>query len=186
MSNSLQRLKNQKSKNYQTDKQSQLSKKGLIVGSIIATLIAITPYLFYLHESVPETKIWNTFLFTYVSGHYEDASIAMWVLTMKAIPLMLLVIWFFTCRHWWYHVLLVPIAMYVYQIVGAFNAEASYIDEFQLIYLIPVMAIIIPSIYLIRAQMFSKMNDAGKSMEELEEEFKIKPKTIFDKFSDYF
>ena len=48
------------------------------------------------------------------------------------------------------------------------------------------MAIVIPSIYLLRARMFNKINDAGKTMEELEEEFKIKPKSFFGKLSDYF
>jgi len=48
------------------------------------------------------------------------------------------------------------------------------------------MAIIIPSIYLIRARMFNKLNDASKTMEELEEEFKIKPKGIFGVLKEYF
>lgn len=160
----------------------------LIISSLIATLIAITPYLFYLHESVPDTKIWNTFLFTYDSKAWEDANYVMWIATGKAIPLLLLFIWFFTCRHWWYHVVLVPIAMYSYQIFGIFiqDQEKNYIDEFPFLYLVPLMAIIIPSIYLIRAKMFNKINDADKTMEELEEEFKIKPKSIFGKLSNYF
>ena len=48
------------------------------------------------------------------------------------------------------------------------------------------MAIIIPSIYLLRAQMFNKLNTAGKTMEELEAEFMIKPKTFWGKIKQYF
>jgi hypothetical protein len=48
------------------------------------------------------------------------------------------------------------------------------------------MAVIIPSIYLIRAKMFNKLNDADKTMQDLEDEFKIKPKGIFGKLRDYF
>ena len=59
--------------------------------------------------------------------------------------------------------------MYIYQIIGIFNDNIAAIDKFELIYLIPVMAIIIPSIYLIRARMFNKINEAGKTLEELEE-----------------
>ncbi|NMH88308.1 hypothetical protein HHX25_12385 [Flavivirga sp. Y03] len=161
-------------------------KINLIGGSVIATIIAITPYLFYLHESVPETKVWHTFLFTYNSHLYENANSAMWVLTGKLIPLFLLFIWFFTNKHWWYHTLLVPIAMYLYQIFGLFNAEQSYLDEFQLVYMIPVMAIIIPSIYLIRARIFNRINEANKTLEELEEEFKISPKNFWAKVKEYF
>jgi len=160
--------------------------KLAISGSIIATFIAITPYLFYLYESVPQQRIWDTFLFTYDSKDWGDANFALWVLTGKAIPLFLLFIWFFTCRHWWYHVLLVPIAMYCYQIFDFFNTTVQYIDELQLIYLIPLMVIVIPTIYLIRARIFNKINTANKSMQELEDEFKLTPKNFWEKLKQYF
>ncbi len=158
----------------------------MLIGSVIATLIAITPYLFYLYESVPETQVWDTFLFTYDSKSWGDANFVMWIFVGKLIPLLLITIWFFTCRQWWYHVLIVPMAMYIYQIFGLFNENIPYMDEFQLMHLVPIMAIVIPSIYLIRAQMFSSINDVNKSMEELEEEFKIKPKSFLQKLGDYF
>ena len=180
MSKLLQKLTRSKSQNQ------RITNKELLLGSVIATLIGITPYLFYLHESIPETKVWNTFLFTYDSVYFEDVNYVFWIFTSKAIPIMLLLIWFFTCRHWWYHVLLVPTIMYIYQIIGLFNDDYSYLDEFQLMYLVPIMAIVIPSIYLIRAQMFNKLNSANKSLEELEEEFMIKPKNILQKLGDYF
>ncbi len=161
-------------------------RKELIVGSLIATLIAITPYLFYLYESVPEVKVWDTFLFTYDSNYFEDANWVAWVFMGKMIPLVLLFIWFFTCRHWWYHTLLVPIAMYSWQIISLFNDDINYIDEFQLMHMVPIMAIIIPSIYLLRAKMFFKMNSENETLEELEEEFMIKPKSLIEKISDYF
>ncbi|MFL0352537.1 hypothetical protein [Xanthomarina sp. GH4-25] len=164
----------------------QTDKKSLIIGSVVATILAITPYLFYLYESVPTKRVWDTFLFSYDSGSYENANYVMWLFTGKAIPLLLLFIWFFTCRHWWYHVILVPIAMYLYQIFGIFNDNISFVDEFQLMYLVPLMAIIIPTIYLIRAKMFDKLNTASKTMEELEDEFMIKPKNIWEKIKQYF
>ena len=179
----------QKQKLRKTSKDHQTVKntREIVVGSILATLIAITPYLFYLHKSVPETETWDTFLFTFESHFYQNANQAFWLITQKIIPLYLLFIWFFTCRHWWYHALLVPIAMYLYQLVSFINIETEYIDlEFQLIHLIPVMAIVIPSIYLIKAKMFNKITNADKSLEELEEEFKIKPKSFFERLNDYF
>jgi len=98
----------------------------------------------------------------------------------------LLLLWFFTCRHWWYHTLLVPIAMYIFQLIVMLNADTKYMDEFQLIYLLPVMAVVIPSIYLIRARIFNKVNNANKTLEELEEEFKISPKNLWEKVKEYF
>ncbi|MBT8287879.1 MAG: hypothetical protein HKN00_05320 [Flavobacteriaceae bacterium] len=166
--------------------QDPTDKKGLIIGSIVATIIAATPYLFYTYRSVPDVKVWDTFLFTIESTYYGDANTLAWAIMVKIIPLLLLLLWFFTCRHWWYHALLVPIAMYCWQLFGVINDESEYLDELGLVYLLPVMAIVIPSIYLIRAQMFNKINTADKSMEELEEEFKIKPKSFLDKLGDYF
>lgn len=160
----------------------QVSKKELLVGAIMATFIAITLYLFTIYESVPQTQVWDTFLFTYNTEYYGTVFVLAWTLTGKLIPLFLLFIWIFTCRHWWYHVLLVPIAMYVYQIITVLNDDLEFADENQMLYLLPVMAIIIPSIYLIRAKMFNKLNDADKTLEELEEEFKIGPRS----FRDYF
>ncbi|PWK19953.1 hypothetical protein LX78_01303 [Xanthomarina spongicola] len=161
-------------------------KKSLIIGSIVATLLAITPYLFYLYESVPSTQVWDTFLFSFDAGKLENANYVMWLITGKALPLMFLLIWFFTCRHWWYHVILVPTVMYAFQISAIFYDTTSPVDELQLMYYFPLMAIVIPTIYLIRAKMFDRINTANKSMEELEEEFMIKPKNVWEKVKQYF
>jgi len=181
MSNSQQKLTKQKSKFLDN-----VSKKELVIGSIIATFIATTPYLITLWESVPSTKTWDTFLFSYSTTYYEDVQTVVWTLLAQLVPLALLLIWIFTCRHWWYHAILVPIAMYVYEIITILNDDLQFSGDNLLLYLLPVMAIVIPSIYLIRAKMLNKINDANKTMEELEEEFKIRPKSFVEKLGDYF
>ncbi|RED45331.1 hypothetical protein DFQ10_102199 [Winogradskyella eximia] len=160
--------------------------RSAIVGSIIATIIVSTPLLYSLHESVPTVKVWNTFLFTYESGAWEEAQFAMWVYTSKIIPLILLIIWFFTCKHWWYHAILVPIIMFAFQAVITWNAEAGKIDEGTFVVLLPILVVIVPSIYLIRAKMFNKINTSDKSLEELEAEFMIKPKGVWGRIKQYF
>lgn len=160
--------------------------KSLVMGTFIATIIAITPYLFYLYESVPSARVWDTFLFTYESKIWEDANYVMWVLTGKLIPLLLLIIWFFTNRHWWYHALLVPIIMYLYQIVVMWNEDTLYMDQFEILNFLPVMAIVIPSVYLIRARIFNKINSVDKSMQDLEDELKIQPKGFWGSIKQYF
>lgn len=189
MDNQQQKLRKAELKSLGTVKtsQPQRSSKIIVSGSIIGTVIAITPFLFTLYEYVPDQKVWNTFLFTYDSTYYESVYVVAWTLSTKLMPLLLLLIWFFTNRHWWYHALLVPIAMYLYHIVIIFNDDLKFVDsEQQVLYLLPIMAIIVPSIYLIRAKMFNKINDADKTLEELEEEFMIKPKTLWGKISQYF
>lgn len=166
--------------------QESISNKELLKGSLLATIIAGSPFIFNLYQSVPDTKVWDTFLFSYESGWYESANVMAWTIMGKLVPLILLFIWFFTNRHWWYHVLIVPIAMYLYQIIDTFNDDIKFSEENTVLYLLPIMAIVIPSIYLLRAKMFDKINTAGKSLEELEEEFMIKPKSFWERLSDYF
>ncbi|WP_417290901.1 hypothetical protein [Corallibacter sp.] len=70
--------------------------------------------------------------------------------------------------------------------ISIFNDDLSYVDQFQLMHLLPIMAIVIPSIYLLRARMFDRLNTVDKSMEELEDEFKIKPTSLWGKIKQYF
>ncbi|WP_246286220.1 hypothetical protein [Winogradskyella ludwigii] len=164
---------------------SRLSRSA-ILGSIVSTIIASTPLLYLIHESVPDKVVWDTFFGTYESGLWESAQYAMWVYTGKIVPLLLILIWFLTCKHWWHHVLLIPIIMYSFQIITSFNAEFKRTDENQLLYLLPVLVIVVPSIYLIRAKMFNKINTSDKSLEELEAEFMIKPKSLWGRIKQYF
>ena len=178
------KLTNENLKFQHTDKKSYNRK--IILGSIIATLIAGTPFLFYIYEYVPTGPKWETVFGTYHSNNYNSANIGIWVLMMKIVPLLLSLIWFFTCKHWWYHVLIIPIAMFSFQCISALNDDIIFMDEFDIIWLLPLMAIVFPSIYLIRARMFNQINDADKTMEELEEEFMIKPKSFWGKIKQYF
>ncbi len=179
------KLKKESESSSKTFKKNKVGSRA-VVGSILGTIIASTPLLFSLHEGVPAEKVWNTFLFTYDSLLWEDAQYAMWVLTGKFIPLILLLIWFFTNRNWWYHALLVPIVMYIFQIIGTINGDTTHVDEFQLIYMLPIMAIVVPSIYLIRAKMFNRLNEVDKTTQELEDEFMMKPKGLWGKVKQYF
>ena len=70
--------------------------------------------------------------------------------------------------------------MYAYQLFSIINDDGDFFDEYQIMFLIPIMAIIIPSIYLIRAKMFNKLT--SKNMQELEDEFRISKKTFKDFF----
>ncbi|WP_108114810.1 hypothetical protein [Kordia periserrulae] len=139
-------------------KQSKQSKglksKSLVTGSIVAIFIAISPYIFYLYQSFPDEKVWKTFLFTFRSS--ESLYTLAWLLTGKIVPLLFLILWFFTCRDWWYHVILIPIAMYSFQIFSIIHDDSNPVDEVEIYWLIPIMMIIIPIVYFIRIKLFDK------------------------------
>lgn len=166
----------QQSKSQDKDK-----SKYTIGGGIVILLIAITPYLFYLYESFPDDLVWKTFLFEAELKLYSWYMFA-WLLSGKVIPLYLLLIWFFTCKHWWHWIILIPITMYIFQTWGIVN-QSRNVDEVELLYMIPVMLVIIPMVYLIRAKVFNKVR--GDNLREFEEELKQK-RTIWDELKELF
>ncbi|NER15613.1 hypothetical protein GWK10_00225 [Spongiivirga citrea] len=136
----------------------------------MALVIAISPYLFYLYESAPtDSQVWNTYFFDIKTNVYASVNLMLWIWTGKVIPLILLIFWFFTCKHWWYHVILIPIAMYVFQLFSLFNSENGIFDVVEIYYLIPIMMVIIPFVYLIRLKIFDKVVH-GIDLKKLDEE----------------
>jgi hypothetical protein len=152
---------------------------------MIAILIAVSPYIFYLYEIFPSGPAWENSFFTYESKYFGSVNVAAWTYLGKITPLLLLLIWFFTCKHWWYHVILVPSIMYGYQLVIALKQDMYYtgeeggvMDTNQLIYLAPFFIIILSIVYLIRIKVFDRVY--GIDLTEIERE-NISP---FSPFSD--
>ena len=158
-----------------TQYKNKLSKdqrsKFLFTGSILGLIIAFSPYIFYLYEIFPSGRIWENSFFTYESKYYEDVLTAAWTYLGKIVPLLLLFIWFFTCKHWWYHVILVPIIMYAFQLITAFYQDAflkiDLMDNNQLIYLAPFFIIVLSIVYLIRIKIFDRIY--GIDLSEIDE-----------------
>lgn len=138
------------------NKQSTKGSRSLVTGSIIAILIAISPYIFYSYESFPNVQVWETSFFTYDSAYYGSVQATAYWATSKIVSLMFLILWFLTCKEWWYHVILIPIAMYTFQLITVFNDDTNYVDEVEIYYVIPVMMVIIPIVYFIRIKLFDK------------------------------
>ena len=148
-----------------TDQQ-QTDSKSIFVGGIVALFIGITPLLFYSYKSFPDSKIWETSLFIIETDFYSWFDFA-WYFVNKFVPIYLLLIWFFTCKHWWHWILLVPIGMYSFQLWGIIN-ENRGLDELELYLLFPLMMVLVPLIYLIRAKLFNSIS--GTDLKAFEEE----------------
>lgn len=143
----------------------------LLTGSILAFLIAFSPYIFYLYEIFPDGPVWETSLFRYESKYYLNVLTAAWTYLGKIMPLFLLLIWFFTCKHWWYHSILIPITMYAYQLFTAVYQDMYLniepMDVNGLLYLAPFFLIILIIVYLVRIQIFDRIY--GIDLSELNE-----------------
>ena len=145
--------------------------KSLLMGSIVAIIIAITPYIFYSYNWFPTSNKLDLYFFTFESKYQESILTVMWFFMAKFVPLLLLILWFFTCKHWWYHVLLIPMAMFVFQIVALIQQE-RYLDEVEIYWVIPIMMVVTPFVYFIRIKLFDK-HVLGIDLEAIDAELKV-------------
>ncbi len=169
--------------NKHPNKSKKAKSSYLVTGSIIALIIASSPYIFYSYESFPQTKSWETFLFTYQANWYQEVYVSVWTMMGKFVPLLLLVIWFITCKHWWYHVILIPIGMFAFQLFSVINDDVRITDEVEIWWLFPIMLVIVPLVYLIKAKLANKF--IGNDMKSFEEELGTQ-KNFWQQIKDLF
>jgi hypothetical protein len=70
----------------------------------------------------------------------------------KLIPLLLLLIWFTTCKHWWYYSIAIPISVYIFQLISVVNDDVQFNDEYEFVYSLPFTIIILGFLYYIRTR----------------------------------
>ncbi|EAS19479.1 hypothetical protein FNJ87_02335 [Nonlabens mediterrranea] len=139
----------------------------LIYGTVVAVILAVIPYLFYSYEAVPES-LWDiSFLKSVNESLGGDAYITTWLITLKLVPALLFFIWFLTCKHWWYHVIIIPFSMYFFQLVSVFLPDVEYIDHNEIYFIIPVVIGSLSASYLARIKVFDKIH--GIDISEIEE-----------------
>ena len=153
----------EKSKSQVKTKSAQ--NRTLVTGTLIAVTLIITPYVFTLYNLFPEGHLWESPFGTYDSQYYESVHVAAWTLIGKLIPLYFLLIWFFTCKHWWYHALLVPICMYAWQSFGIVNEDIIFTDINDVYVLAPLILGMAIFSYTIRTRVFDKIH--GIDLSEL-------------------
>lgn len=139
-------------------KYKRVTKKRFLLETLAILLVISSPFIFKIHEFLP-TDPDATFSFLgleITKNGFLDISTYAWFLLGKFIPLYLLTIWFLTCKHWWYHILLIPICMYAFQIFEVMYSDDLYVDTENVLWLLPVCMVVIPFVYFIRLKLFDK------------------------------
>ncbi len=170
-----------------TSEKSIKIKRKIFIDSFVLFLIAISPFIFKLHEYLPRTagETFNFMGLTIDSNGFADVSTYGWFLVGKLVPFYLLMIWFFTCKQWWYHIIIIPIMMYAFQIFEVVYSDDFYVDTENMLWLLPVCMIVIPFVYFIRIKLYDKYVH-GIDLEAMEEELEIlKAKRDSNKQTDY-
>lgn len=134
------------------------ARKRFIIESIAIFFIIITPFLFKSHEYLPRDpdETFSILWFEIDRNGFQNVRVHIWFLLGKIIPLYLLIIWFFTCKHWWYHILLIPICMYAFQIFEVVYGTSESVDTENVLWILPVCMIVIPFVYFIRVKLYDK------------------------------
>lgn len=148
-------------------------RKRFVIEGLITLIVALSPVLFYSYKYMPEdTESLDFFLFEVTSNGFADARTAFWFYLIKLIPLVLLIIWFVTNKQWWYHAILIPIAMYSFQLYSVIVGDTYKIDENEVMYIIAVSMVVIPVVYFIRVKLVDK-HVHGIDLEAMDTELQI-------------
>ncbi|CAM3619650.1 hypothetical protein [Zobellia roscoffensis] len=142
----------------QVPKNQRKVKTRFVVESIVVFFIVASPFIFKLHEYFPRDPEATINIFGYIIDRngFANLNTYVWFLLGKAVPLTLLFIWFLTCKHWWYHIILIPLLMYAFQIFEVFYTDDLYIDTRNVLWLLPVCMVVIPLVYFIRIKLYDK------------------------------
>lgn len=144
-------------------------KTSLLIGSLMAVLIVFTPYLLYFYQNVPvDSENWHTFFGVVKGGYYGTARMYIHSFFTKLVPLMLLFIWFITNKQWWVHALIIPITVYLFQLISVINDSELYMDEVEFIYTVPFLVLIIVILYFVRSKLsiYIQAVDLKKEMDD--------------------
>ncbi|MEE2800783.1 MAG: hypothetical protein VX550_01225, partial [Bacteroidota bacterium] len=79
-------------------------KRKVLGGNIIIVFLASLPYLFHFYQFVDaEDYVDSDFVNSLTEPFGGDLYVALWVFFQKLFPFLITLIWFLTCKHWWYH-----------------------------------------------------------------------------------
>ncbi len=154
-------------------------KKKIVLESIFIFFIALSPFLYKVYDYLPENPEATISIFGIIidNNGFHDVSTYVWFLMSKMVPLYLMVFWFMTAKNWWYHIILIPIAMYAFQIFEVVYDSDDFVDTENIWWLLPICMVIIPVVYFIRIKLYDKYVH-GIDLEAMDAELKTIKKTV--------
>ncbi len=153
-------------------------KKKIFLESIFVFFIALSPFLYKIYDYLPEDPEATISIFGVVidNNGFHDVSTYIWFLMSKIVPLYLMVFWFMTAKNWWYHIILIPIAMYAFQVFEVVFDSGDFVDTENIWWLLPICMVIIPLVYFIRIKLYDKYVH-GIDLDAIDAELKTLKKT---------
>ncbi|WP_055444753.1 hypothetical protein [Lacinutrix himadriensis] len=133
---------------------------------VIAFVILVLPFLFYLYKLAPDTTVWEIGWFVIDSGDLESTKFYLWLICTKLLLVFSLTIWFVTCKHWWRYVILVPLIIELFKFSSIYINTGLVIDEIEYLDSLPfTIPIVILIIFISRKiNYYSKYLDLNNEM----------------------
>jgi len=155
------------------NKNKKSARTKIIIESFFVLFIATTPFLYKIHDYLPnEPDVTISFLgMTIGNNGFNSVGIFCWFLVSKLVPLFITLYWFLTSKDWWYHILLIPIVMYALHIFEVLSTDSSTVDAESIFWVLPFCMFIIPFVYLIRVKIYDKYVN-GIDLEAMDAELK--------------
>mgnify|MGYP000680693379 CR=1 FL=1 len=159
-------------------------KKRIVLESFFIFFIIIPPFLFKIPDYIPqEPNAIVSILGTTISNNgFPDVSMFFWFIINKVIPLYLLILWFLSSKDWWYHIILIPITMYSFQLFEVFYMDSDEVDTKNILWILPICMVVIPFVYFIRVKIYDKyvhgidLDAMDKELKELKERERLRNK----------
>ena len=159
-----------------------LLKRKLFRNDIIIIVIIVTlPFLFFIYNLAPEKgPYWKTFIFTIYAGIYEDIDYYLWSLSTKIFTILIITVWYVTCRHWWRFILFFPLSIDLNNLYIILNFRYSFFEQYNFLYLLPLTII-----YIVLLLIISLKLEYYPSNNSLSRQLNREIATILDNISNF-
>ena len=77
-------------------------------------------------------------------------------------------------KRWWAHAILIPIAVYLFQLMSLFNNDSTSVDQKEVVFTIPFLVVILLALFIIRnkIQIYLEAVDLKEQMDNAMEKNK--------------
>lgn len=145
-------------------------RSSLYWGSLIILTLILSPYLLFISQLFPEdAESYQTIFGEIKSGYFGSVQVYIHFLFSKIVPLILLSILYITNKYWWSPAILIPISVYLFQLIGVLNDGNKHVDEVEFIYTVPFLVVVSFVLFIIRRKLLIYTNaiDLKIEMEEV-------------------
>ncbi len=105
-------------------------------------IIIISPFAFYLHLLSPnEEQVWETMFFTMDAGYFENIRNYLWIYSYKILTILLISLWFITCKNWWRFFLFVPLSWEIFKFTGFIDERYNFFNPHNYITSFPIFVL---------------------------------------------